>query len=141
MKNLLICEPKEIHKDFVVITIDSKKVTSLREFYETLATSLYFPDYFGFNMDSLDELLNDLSWLEDEKIAVYFTNTKSFLINERSEDKILSLLDMLDAISEDWKWMEPDEDLGPDDDDYIPKKELLFCFEDSDEMADLLNKL
>lgn len=141
MKNLLICEPKEIHKDFVVITIDSKKVTSLREFYETLATSLYFPDYFGFNMDSLDELLNDLSWLEDEKIAIYFTNTKSFLINERSEDKILSLLDMLDAISEDWKWMEPDEDLGPDDDDYIPKKELLFCFEDSDEMADLLNKL
>lgn len=141
MKNLLICEPKEIHKDFVVITIDSKKVTSLREFYETLATSLYFPDYFGFNMDSLDELLNDLSWLEDEKIAVYFTNTKSFLINERSEDKILSLLDMLDAISEDWKWMEPDEDLSPDDDDYIPKKELLFCFEDSDEMADLLNKL
>jgi RNAse (barnase) inhibitor barstar len=141
MKNLLICEPKEIHKDFVVITIDSKKVTSLREFYETLATSLYFPDYFGYNMDSLDELLNDLSWLEDEKIAVYFTNTKSFLINERSEDKILSLLDMLDAISEDWKWMEPDEDLGPDDDDYIPKKELLFCFEDSDEMADLLNKL
>jgi hypothetical protein len=79
--------------------------------------------------------------LEDGKIAVYFTNTKSFLINERSEDKILSLLDMLDAISEDWKWMEPDEDLGPDDDDYIPKKELLFCFEDSDEMADLLNKL
>ena len=48
---------------------------------------------------------------------------------------------MLDAISEDWKWMEPDEDLSPDDDDYIPKKELLFCFEDSDEMADLLNKL
>jgi hypothetical protein len=97
---------------------------------------MHFPDYFGFNLDSLDELLNDLTWIEDEKLAIYFNNSEKFLEKERNETKILTLLDLLDATCEDWKWHEMDEE----DEDYT-QKELFFGFDKSQRMEQLLNKL
>lgn len=136
MKNLDIIEKEQIPVEFSVIEIDANEVTSLREFYEVLAKAMHFPDYFGFNLDSLDELLNDLTWIEDEKLAVYFNNSEKFLEKERNETKILTLLDLLDATCEDWKWHEMDEE----DEDYTPK-ELFFGFDKSQRMEQLLNKL
>lgn len=136
MKNLDIIEKNQIASEFSVIEIDAGEVTTLREFYEVLAKALHFPDYFGFNLDSLDELLNDLTWIEDEKLAVYFNNSERFLEKERNETKILTLLDLLDATCEDWKWHEMDEE----DEDYTPK-ELFFGFDKSQRMEQLLNKL
>lgn len=136
MKNLEIIEKNQIASEFSVIEIDANEVTTLREFYEVLAKALHFPDYFGFNLDSLDELLNDLTWIEDEKLAVYFNNSEKFLEKERNETKILTLLDLLDATCEDWKWHEMDEE----DEDYTPK-ELFFGFDKSQRMEQLLNKL
>jgi RNAse (barnase) inhibitor barstar len=131
MNNLSICIIKDFPVDFGILEIDAKRVTTLREFYEVLAATLDFPDHFGFNLDSLDELLNDLSWIEDEKIGIYFTNTESFLQKERNETKILTLLDLLDATCEDWKWIDTEND----------KKSLLFGFDKSDRIENLLNKL
>jgi len=136
MKNLDIIEKNQIASEFSVIEIDANEVTTLREFYEILAKALHFPDYFGFNLDSLDELLNDLTWIEDEKLAVYFNNSEKFLEKERNETKVLTLLDLLDATCEDWKWHEMDEE----DEDYTPK-ELFFGFDKSQRMEQLLNKL
>jgi RNAse (barnase) inhibitor barstar len=136
MKNLDIIAKHDLPSEFVIIEIDSNEVTTLREFYETLAKAMHFPDYFGFNLDSLDELLNDLTWIEDEKLAVYFTNSEKFLEKERNETKILTLLDLLDATCEDWKWHEIDEE----DTDYT-RKELVFGFDKSQRIEELLNKL
>ncbi len=136
MKNLDIIGKEQIPVEYSVIEIDANEVTSLREFYEVLAKAMHFPDYFGFNLDSLDELLNDLTWIEDEKLAVYFNNSEKFLEKERNETKILTLLDLLDATCEDWKWHEMDEE----DEDYTPK-ELFFGFDKSQRMEQLLNKL
>jgi RNAse (barnase) inhibitor barstar len=139
MSNLFICTKADLQGDAAVIEIDSKSCMTLKDFYEVIAKKLYFPDYFGFNMDSLDELLNDLSWIEDSRLALYFTHTEHFLINERSDDKVLSLLDMLDAICEDWKWMEEEGD--PDADDFIPKKSLLIGFENGHRIDEILNNM
>jgi RNAse (barnase) inhibitor barstar len=136
MKNLDIIAKGDMPNQFAVIEIDANEVATLREFYEVLAKAMHFPDYFGFNLDSLDELLNDLTWIEDEKLAVYFINSDKFLEKERNETKILTLLDLLDATCEDWKWHEINEE----DDDYTPK-ELFFGFDKSQRMEELLNKL
>ncbi|MCF8326144.1 MAG: barstar family protein [Leadbetterella sp.] len=136
MKNLDIIDKNQISNEFSIIEIDASEVTSLREFYEVLAKAMHFPDYFGFNLDSLDELLNDLTWIEDEKLAIYFNNSEKFLEKERNETKILTLLDLLDATCEDWKWHEMDEE----DEDYT-QKELFFGFDKSQRMEQLLNKL
>ncbi len=141
MENLAILDKSDISPDFVIIEINGNNLKSLRDFYEEIAKKLHFPDYFGFNLDSFDELINDLSWIEDEKLAIYINNSQNFLLNERNESKILTLLDLLDASCEDWKWMEPDEELGLEDEEYIPKKEIIFAFSPSSHIEELLEKL
>jgi RNAse (barnase) inhibitor barstar len=141
MENLLILEESQLSTEFTIIEIDGRKTQTLRTFYEEIARILHFPDYFGFNLDSFDELLNDLSWIEDEKLLIYIKESSSFLINERNETKVLTLLDILDATCEDWKWMEPNETLDEDEEDYIPKKSLLVAFAPSQHIVDILNKL
>jgi RNAse (barnase) inhibitor barstar len=117
--------PSEIPSDFDLIEMDSP--TTLREFYELIANTLEFPDYFGFNLDSFDEMINDLSWIENEKLFLYFNNSENFLKKERNETKIQTLLDLLEATCEEWKW---DEEEG---------KEILIGFSPSERMERLLS--
>lgn len=133
MKNIAIANPDNLPDGFEVAEIDSSRISTLREFYETMAKVFEFPDYFGFNLDSFDEIINDLSWIENEKILIYFTNSENFLEKERNETKIITLLDLLEASCEEWKWAESD--------DSIPKKELIIRFSESERMQKLLTKL
>jgi RNAse (barnase) inhibitor barstar len=125
MKNLSVINPTEIPTDFDLIEMDSP--TTLREFYELIAKTLEFPDYFGFNLDSFDEMINDLSWMENEKLFLYFKNSENFLKKERNETKIQTLLDLLEATCEEWKW---EEEEG---------KEILIGFSPSERMERLLS--
>ncbi len=127
MKNIALATRDALPEDFEVAEIDASKIATLREFYETLAEVFEFPEYFGFNLDSFDEMINDLSWIENEKILIYFTNSDQFLVKERNENKILTLLDLLDAACEEWKWAEEDQ------------KVLLVRFEPGERMKRLLN--
>ncbi|MGR3811130.1 barstar family protein [Jiulongibacter sp. NS-SX5] len=147
MNNLFITDSPEEFNDFSLITIDAKKCKSLRDFYETLAETMHFPDYFGFNLDSFDEMINDLSWIEDERLLIYFKNSSDFLLNERNDKKVVTLLELLDASCEDWKYMDEEAEKETiegeeDEDDYfIPKKELIIGFSESDRMDDFLAEL
>lgn len=125
MKNLSVINPTEIPTDFDLIEMESP--TTLREFYELIAKTLEFPDYFGFNLDSFDEMINDLSWMENEKLFLYFKNSENFLKKERNETKIQTLLDLLEATCEEWKW---EEEEG---------KEILIGFSPSERMERLLS--
>ncbi|WP_304237159.1 barstar family protein [Jiulongibacter sediminis] len=149
MNNLFITDSPEQFDDFSLIEIDAKRCKTLRDFYETLAEVLHFPDYFGFNLDSFDEIMNDLSWIEDERILLYFKNSSDFLLNERNDQKVVTLLELLDATCEDWKFMDEDAeketinaDSEEEEEDYfIPKKELAIGFSDSERMEDFLADL
>lgn len=133
MKNIAIATRQELPEDFEIAEIDASRTTTLREFYETMAEVFEFPDYFGFNLDSFDEMMNDLSWIENEKILIYFTHSDKFLEKERNKSKILTLLDLLDATCEEWRWAEGD--------DLIPKKELLIRFSPGERIRDLLAEM
>lgn len=132
--NVLICESErdlEAHfrQDFIA-HIDGKSTPTLRKFYEEIADLLEIPD-FGFTLESLNDALNDLSWLEDERIILYVTNTNDFISKERDPAKIGSLLSMLDATAEDWKWLNDEDDAEP--------KELVFVFENSARIRQILD--
>ncbi|TAE34014.1 MAG: barnase inhibitor [Cytophagales bacterium] len=104
---------KELEKHFgdpsyFVAHIDGAKAVTLRQFYEEIADVLEFP-VSGYNLDSLNDSLNDLQWLEDEKIVLYITNTDRWISKERDPIKLASILQILDATAEDWKWAESDE--------------------------------
>lgn len=121
------------YADFRLARIDGQKAQTLKAFYEQIAQALQFPDYFEFNLESLDEALNDLDWLEDDKIAVLITHSDAFLSQEKSEAKKSELLNILDVAAEDWKWVdEEEEDVTP--------RQLVILFEPSDSLAALLDK-
>lgn len=131
--NILLCAAEnELEKfagDDFVAHIDGKLAVTLRQFYEQIADVLEFP-HFGFNLDALNDALNDLQWLEDIRIILYITNTNDLISKERDPDKIGSILNILDATAEDWKWIE--------DDEVMEAKELIVVFDDSPRIRKLL---
>lgn len=114
---------------YFIAHIDGQKVTTLRQFYEEVADVLEFP-VSGYSLDSLNDSLNDLQWLEDEKIVVYVTNTEAWISKERDPIKLASILHVLDATAEDWKWVEPDEG--------IDQKQFFVVLEDSERIRMIL---
>lgn len=82
------------------VIFDGKDFATLRSFYRNIAQQLNFPDYFSYNLDSLDELINDLSWIEESKIIVLIVNLDQFLHEEDEEIKAI-ILQMLDNASSD----------------------------------------
>ena len=124
--NFLICQSeRELEaryaNDFIV-NVDGKHALTLRQFYEEMADLLEIPN-FTFTLEALNDSLNDLQWLEDKRVVLYFTNTGELISKERDPAKLASVLNILDATAEDWKWVDEDETLD--------KKEIVVVFEDS----------
>ena len=130
--NILICQSErelEAHyADYFIAHINGQKATTLRQFYEEIADILEIPD-FGFSIEALNDALNDLQWLEDERIVLYFTNTNDLISKERDPAKMGSILNILDATAEDWKWV---------DDEEVDRKVIVIVFEDSPRIQKLI---
>lgn len=116
------------YADYFIAHIDGQKANTLRQFYEEMADLLEIPD-FGFTLEALNESLNDLQWLEDERIVLYFTNTNDLISKERDSAKVSGILNMLDATAEDWKWV---------DEEGFDKKDIVIVFEDSPRIRKIL---
>lgn len=114
-----------------IISIPGNKCHTLKEFYGTLAQALEYPDDFGFKVEELDDLLSDLSWIEDSHLVLYITDTEEWLMKERNKERIFTMLDLLQGIVEDWHWMDPEEE---------DKKRVDIYFAPSDRMAKLMQE-
>ena len=117
--------------DQFIAHIDGAKARTLRQFYDQMADVLEFP-HFGNNLDALNDALNDLQWLEEEKIVLYFTHTDQLISQERDPKKLAAVLAILEATAEDWKWMADDEN------DLADRKELSVVFQPSPRLLALL---
>ncbi|MCF0071720.1 barstar family protein [Dyadobacter sp. CY261] len=137
MKNthfLLAREESDVRKAFLgafIAHIDGSKATSVKDFHEAIAAAMHFPDYSGKNLDALDEMLNDLEWIKEQKIIIYIDKSAEWLSKEKSDDKILTIIDLFDATAEDWKWLDEEEE-------DVAKKELQIIFQDSPRIRTLL---
>jgi RNAse (barnase) inhibitor barstar len=94
MKNIVLTQQKNIVLDnnTLLIIVESHD-DSLSEFYKLLKTTLHFPDYFHENLDSLDEVLCDLSWLPQSTIQIHFKNMKQFLKKSSKKEMVFELLE------------------------------------------------
>jgi RNAse (barnase) inhibitor barstar len=82
--------PKAV-KNMYLTEIDGANVTTLTDLYALLKVRLKFPDYFGDNLDALNDALYDLEWMEDEKLVFHIKNYAQFLSKESREDKLAVL--------------------------------------------------
>ncbi len=85
-------------KTFVADLV-GKKNRTLRTFYAQVARVLHFPDYFGKNLDALDECLADLSWVEAENVALLVHGSDVFLNKEKPETR-KGVLDIFKNLAE-----------------------------------------
>lgn len=116
--------------DEFIAHIDGQKTLTLRQFYTEISDQLEIPD-FCFTLDSLSVALNDLQWLDDQRIILYFTDTNELISKEWDPEKVGHILSLMDATAEDWKW--PEDELND-------AKELILVFEDSTRIRKILGQ-
>jgi RNAse (barnase) inhibitor barstar len=69
--------------------LDAENCKNRTDFFNEIANALLFPDYFNHNLDSFDECMNDLSWIEQTSIKLLIFNYDKFLIDDLSLLKIV----------------------------------------------------
>jgi len=77
------------------VFLDGNICKSIDQCYQTLQQQLSIPDYFGYNLDALEEVLGDLDWIEEEKVKIILLNSEHLLTND--EEKKKGLLDILNS--------------------------------------------
>lgn len=133
--NFLLSGNPDSLAGYRVARIDGAKSQTLTGFYKEIAAVLEFPDYFGFNLDSLDELLNDLSWIKEEKIALFITGSEHFIENDPDPERFQNLLVLLDEAAGNWNRLDLDKDNNS------PGKELKIVFSPNDRLNQALRNL
>ncbi len=76
-----------------IVFIDGNCCDTIEKCYNTLQQQLSIPDYFGHNLDALEEVIADAEWIPEEKIHVVILNEKDLLKND-----LLSKNNFLDII-------------------------------------------
>jgi hypothetical protein len=101
MPNFILSNDKPEYDavEILLVNIDGKSCKTLDTFYKIIGSQLKFPDYFGENLDAFDEMITDLTWLEEDAIIIKIINFDALLSDEVLEDEedckglILSILD------------------------------------------------
>lgn len=96
---------KEVKNNTFSIVIDGMEIRTKEQLLTTMKDALSFPDFFGMNWDALDDLLHDLSWLEDvESVEIVFTNSDQILSADTYNNKAV-FQRIMDSAVEYWKMM------------------------------------
>lgn len=73
--------------DVFVATIDGNKARTLRGFYPRVSKALFFPDYFGKNLDALFDCLCSLEVLGKQEVVLLIHNAEFFLSKEKADKR------------------------------------------------------
>lgn len=77
--------------------LDANKIPTLDSFYEAVSSALKFPDYFGQNLDALDELLFDMDWIKQDHVLLVICNSTQLLHEETvRKPGLIALLEEVD---------------------------------------------
>lgn len=77
-----------------LVFIDGNTCDTMEKCYATLVQQLSLPDYFGFNLDALEEVLADADWIKEKRVHIIILNEKELLKNEPAKKH-----DFLDVIT------------------------------------------
>lgn len=77
--------------------LDGSKIPDMDTFYEAISTALNFPDYFGENLDALDELLYEMDWIEQDYAMLLILNNSELLSHDKlKRETIVNLFANID---------------------------------------------
>jgi RNAse (barnase) inhibitor barstar len=84
-------------KDSHVVELDGAKSRTLRAFYPRIAKALFFPDYFGKNLDALLDCLCSLEVVGKADVVLLIKNYEQFLSKETEVKRKAALEVLADA--------------------------------------------
>lgn len=70
-----------------ITRIHCASCSTLDDCYTVFSNAFQFPDYFGYNLDALEDMLLDLDWMEADSIVVQMVAPNEFLQSESTETK------------------------------------------------------
>ena len=91
---------KYIHSntDTITFIINGDACDDKFSFYETISQALNLPDYFGKNLDALEEILFDLDFIDQTYCQIIIFNYSHLMANERDYKQALQeLLESIDS--------------------------------------------
>jgi RNAse (barnase) inhibitor barstar len=77
-----------------LVFIDGNTCDTIDRCYATLAQQLSLPDYFGYNLDALEEALADADWITEKRVHIVILNKGDLLKNDPTKKH-----DFLDIIT------------------------------------------
>ncbi len=77
------------------VFIDGNTCKDLQSGYKTLQQQLSFPDYFGNNLDALEEMMSDLDWISEDKIKIIILNVEDLF--DKTPEKKKDFLEVLNS--------------------------------------------
>ena len=92
---LNVSENYFVENNIRYVFIDGYACKHLDKCYATLQQQLSLPDYFGKNLDALEEMLADLDWIPETKIKMILLNPDVLLSNDSAKKK--DFLDILNS--------------------------------------------
>lgn len=122
--------------DSIVVKFDGRNHRNLNDLFSGIALQFRFPDYFNYNFDSLEEMLNDLNWLEDNNFSIIIINYKLLLADEAPERKEI-FLQILNDVAAQWEHVPNFEG----ESNYRHKSDFRIYVENTPAIVNDLNKL
>jgi len=92
---LNLSTPYYIENKTRYVFLDGQYCKTVQQCYSSLQAQLSLPDYFGNNLDALEEVLNDLDWINEAIIKLIILNTKKLLAEDISKKG--AFLDILNS--------------------------------------------
>ncbi|HEU5366643.1 MAG TPA: barstar family protein [Hanamia sp.] len=77
------------------VFVDGNTCKKIEQCYKTLQQQLSIPDYFGYNLDALEEVLGDLDWIDEQKIKLILLSSHQLLSDDK--EKKNAFLDILNS--------------------------------------------
>lgn len=69
------------------VFIDGNTCKEINSCYKSLQQQLSLPDYFGKNLDALEEMMSDLDWIKEDKVKIIILNEAGLLENNTEKKK------------------------------------------------------
>jgi RNAse (barnase) inhibitor barstar len=84
------------------VYLDGAKCQTLTQFLIEIAVVFKFPDYYGQNMNAFYDCINDLAWLDYDRIKLIVENT-SLLMAKETTMSVDELKQILEEIRLEWQ--------------------------------------
>jgi len=87
-------------RQFFITTINLSKCVTWNGFIREMKYAFGFPDYFGYNLNALNDCMRDLSWIPEKNYKIVFKN--KIVFEKRDSKQLKNILEIFALYKEYW---------------------------------------